>query len=139
MAQLKDLVQPVRTVTVDGEEFILHPVTISQFAAIINMHPEFATLLNKQPSMATVAMAMPHVVPEIIAASLRQPEAVEAAGNLSIQTQIEFLDRIAEITIPDGVRPLMEMLAKIVTGRPVINGGGLQDQGDQETRRRSPN
>jgi hypothetical protein len=135
-AQLSDLVPLTRTVQVNGADFVLYPITITQLGGLLSRYPDLVGALGTTPSMGALAWHLPQVVPAMICASLRQPEAEEIAATLPLELQIEFLDKIAEISIPSGVRPLMEMLARIVTGRPGIPGN---QSGLQNLPRTSPN
>jgi hypothetical protein len=123
-AQLKHMAKPTRTLTIDGVDYTLHPISLRQFIDLLDRYPEFTRLLNAKPTMAEVALKMPIVVPALIAASLRQydDETIAAAEEMGVQTQVEFLDKIAEMSIKDGVRPLIDMLTRVVVGRAMGNG-----------------
>jgi hypothetical protein len=135
-AQLIDLVPITSTVQVNGADFVLYPITIAQFGGLMAAYPDLISAISTSGSMGQLVIHLPQVVPALICASLRQPEALGAASNLPLELQIEFLDKISEISIPSGVRPLMEMLARIVTGRPGIPGNR---SGMQSLPRTSPN
>ena len=120
--KLKDLVQHTRQITIksaNGRDltFTLYPISLSDICRMIDAYPEFGPAINSNVTMAQFAVKCAVAVPDMICTSLRQPEATEAASQLSLHQQIEFLDKIAEISMPHGVHPLMLMLAGIVAGR----------------------
>ena len=67
---------------------------------------------------------MPEVVPPMIALSLRQPDAEAVASDLGLEDQLRFLDKFAELSIRGGVRPMLEMMVRILLGQGE-GGNGL--------------
>lgn len=129
MVSLTDIAPSTRVVPVDGVPVSVFGVSALGVAALLTDFPGLKDLITggraafNAKTMETVA---PGAVAAIIAAGCGQPgqaDAIMAASRLPIGTQLEFLNVIIELTMPDGLGPFMEALDGIVTRLDFGNHG----------------
>lgn len=123
-----------RTVPVQGADVEYHGVSAEGIAYLLDRFPEMRLLISGKDVNLTpdrILEAVPQAVSSIIACGCSDtpgdPDVERAARGLAIGDQMALLTAILEITLPDGVRPLVEgveRLAKLI-GASDVGGKAL--------------
>jgi len=124
MVGLLDIAPSTRHVRVGygelGYNVPVYGVSAAGIAALLQDFPELKNIVaggKVDLTMESVLKAAPGAIAAIIAAGTGtpgNPDAIERAGLLPAGTQAEFLDKIVELTMPDGIGPFMEALTGLI-------------------------
>ncbi len=115
MVGLLDIAPPFRSVPVNGEDVRVTGVSAHGIAYLFQKFPQIRALLAQRAELTLEEFI--ELVPEAIAAIIAcgcgcvgSPEAEAMAAKLGAETQMDFLQAIAEVTMPKGVGPFFERL-----------------------------
>lgn len=133
MTSLLDIAPAQASVTVRGQALEVHGVSAAGIAQLLVRFPELEALLSgKDVTLDTkglVAIA-PRAVSVIIAAGTGHAGETEfedaAEKNLTAGEQLEVLEAVIKLTMPEGVGPFVEKLLALVG---VARLGGAADRG----------
>lgn len=133
MASLLDIVPETKTVTVQGKDIEVFGVSTRGIAHLIGTFPELKKALAGKKQDFTPERLMkllPDCVASIIAAGCGMPgdkEAEKLADKLSASDQLDLLEAIIKLTMPDGVGPFVERLNALgLLGRPAATASATQ-------------
>lgn len=122
MVGLLDIAPAVETVDVRGSKVSIYGVSAKGIAHLLGRFPELRMLMSGKEVAIEQLMTMGgDAVAAIIAAGCGYPgdeKAEVMAGSLPIETQADLLAGILKLTMPRGVGPFVEKLARL---------GGLLD------------
>jgi hypothetical protein len=132
MVSLVDIVRQTRTVKIAAGEIELRGLGLRQIADLFLAFPSLRNISTEgAPDIGVVELIAqaPDAIATVIAESARQPEAVEAIadGVLTPDDVIECLTVIADLTFPQGARPFLERLWRLLGLRVAAKAG--EDQG----------
>jgi hypothetical protein len=131
MVSLIDIVPQTRTVQIAAGELTLRGLGLRQIADLLVRFPELRKLLVEgAPAVEidTLLALAPDAVGTIIAQASGQPDAADAITDaLSLDDIGECLVAIRDLTMPMGVGPFMQRLARLVSA------SGAPDGRDQDT------
>jgi len=118
MVSLVDIIPQTRTVALSIGEVELHGLGLRSIAALLMECPELRKLwVNGAPALDidTVICEAPSAIGLIIAMAARQDDAADSiADALSLDDVAECLIAIRELTMPGGVDPFVERLARLL-------------------------
>ena len=118
MVSLVDIVPQTRTVALSIGSVELRGLGLRHVADLLVRFPELRKLwAGGAPALDvdTLIEAAPDAVGAIIAIAASQPEAAETIGDaLSLDDAAECLIAIRELTMPGGVDPFVERLARLL-------------------------
>ncbi len=119
MSVFRDIAVVTKKVTLaDGTQIEVRKLSLRQIAGLLHQFPALGDLANGKSVAATdIAVAAPEAIGAIIAAGVGKPNDAETLAEIDdkvdVYDQITLLEGIADITLPGGVGPLMERLARI--------------------------
>lgn len=120
---LLDIAPSTATVEVQpGKHVNVFGVSAEGIAALFVDFPAlqkiFAGEKMERPPFAELVKTVPEALAAVIAAGTGTPgnkDAITAARRLPVQTQLELLDKIAELTMPQGFGPFVDALNAFVS------------------------
>lgn len=128
MVGLVDIAPAAERITIRGQQVEVFGVSAAGVASLLARFPELRRVFAGRDVPVEQLMAMGgEIVNAILAAGTGapgDPDAEEAAGQLSIDEQADLLAAIARATLPRGMGPFVEKLTAL--GAAV----GVQDVGD---------
>lgn len=132
MVSLVDLADISETVEVrPGMSVQVYGLSAGSIANILAMSAELRkAVLSKSFTVATLLESAPEIVRYAIAAAVREdgnPEAVDAAGRLSLHEQSAILAAALRLTLPQGVDPFAEQWAALLGGAAVAGSTKAPD------------
>ncbi|HDZ74372.1 MAG TPA: hypothetical protein ENH55_16735 [Aurantimonas coralicida] len=117
MVGLIDIAPAVETVPVGDKDVAVYGVSVHGIADLLRRFPELSKLftgkLDKPEHLIDLG---PDIVVAIIAAGTGAPgdnAAEDVARRLGVEVQIAFLDAILRLTMPGGLGPFAERLARL--------------------------
>jgi hypothetical protein len=120
MVSLIDIVPQKQTVQIAGGEIELRGLGLRQIADLLVRFPEVRKLLVEGApaiDIDTLLAGAPEAVGTIIAQSAGQPEAADTiADALSLDDLADCLIAIRDLTMPNGLAPFMDRIARLVSG-----------------------
>jgi hypothetical protein len=126
MVSLVDIVPQTRTVELSIGTLQLHGLGLRSIAALLMECPELRKLwVNGAPALDidTVICEAPSAVGLIIAIAAHQEDAADnIADALSLDDAAECLIAIRELTMPGGVDPFVEKLARLLGADALPSG-----------------
>src|SRR5579859_2492580 len=120
MASFLDIVPPTTTVDVYGSEVEILGISANAIGNLIARFPEIRSLLSNGPLEFTAEKIVemgPAVVASVIAAGTGHAgskKAEEIAARLPLGTQLELLEPIVALTLPQGPASFLETLVRLV-------------------------
>lgn len=120
MTSLLDIAPSARTIPAGGINVPVFGVSAAGIAALMTDFPDLKNMFvggALKFDVPTLVAVAPKAIAAIIAAgtgSASDPAAIQIAANLPVGKQMEFLETIVELTMPDGIAPFMEALDRIV-------------------------
>jgi hypothetical protein len=123
MADLLDIAPSVSAgaVEINGQPIAVRGVPLNAMASIIARFPALKDLIRDSDGedlIPRLLLGCAESVGPIIAAGcghLGDKAYEQVAENLTIQLQVRFLRTILEVTFPNGVRPFVDELTKLMT------------------------
>jgi hypothetical protein len=138
MVSLVDIVPQTRTVQIAAGPIELRGLGLRQIADLLVRFPELRKLfVEGAPAVDvdTLLAGAPDAIGNIIAQSAGQPEAADTiADALSLDDLADCLIAIRDLTMPNGVAPFMDRIARLVSA-----SGGQLGRGPDTTTPPRPN
>lgn len=141
MTGLLDIAKSEHTVPVQGKEIPVYGVSARGFASLFARFPDVAELFQGRDVEFTpqkLIELVPDAIAAIISAGTGEPgnkEVEEVAARLPAGDQLLLIEKIVELTMPQGVGPFVDRLQSLA------GVAGVQSIGDrgQQSQRRSSN
>lgn len=119
MVSLTDITPSVRTVSIRGAEVQVPGVSIKGITYLLSKFPQVQALLEGKDVALDAAFVMdvaPDAMAAIIAAgtgSPGDPAAESVAASLTLGEQLDLVEAILEVTMPQGIHPFVERLTAL--------------------------
>lgn len=118
MVGLLDIAPAVASVTVQGKKFPVHGVSIAGIVSLLTRFPELKQMMSGRGGVdaSRLIAAGGSLAGAVIAAGLGYPgieDQEEAATRLPIGDQVDLLEAIIKVTLPNGVAPFVEKLTAL--------------------------
>jgi hypothetical protein len=120
MVSLVDIVPQRQTVQIAAGEIELRGLGLRQIAYLLTRFPELRKfMVEGAPAIDVDVMIAdaPGAIGSIIAQAAGQPDAEDTiADALSLDDMMECLIAIRDLTMPNGISPFMDRIARLVSG-----------------------
>lgn len=115
MPGLPDIAPRTEAVEIAGAAFTLRGLTANFIASMLDRFPDLRRAMSSagEVDVAALMASCGAAIPDVIAAGLGRAgdaEAIEWAGALDLDVQVEFLPVILRLTAPAGIGPLVDKL-----------------------------
>lgn len=132
MASILDISPLKGTITLRGKDHEVPGIGAEGIVYLLQRFPVLrAVLMNKELQDLTpdalVALA-PEAINAVIAVGLghiNSPQSETSAGNLALDEKLACLEKIMEVTLPNGIAPFVEMLNRV--GSKAVATGWARD------------
>lgn len=117
MVSLLDIVPQTRAVQIAGGELVLRGLGLRQIADLLLRFPSLRKLFVEGApfDINEFILAAPDAAGAIIAEAAGQPEASDQVSDrLTIDEAVECLLAVRDLTMPNGISPFFERLAKLL-------------------------
>lgn len=154
MPSLLDIAPVGETVRVGDQEIPVYGISVAGVAVLLGRFPDLGRLMTGRVEDLDAGALLrdfgPAIVAAVIAAGTGDPgnEKAEAvASRLGIETQLDFLDKILRLTMPNGVDPFVARLERYMAildsplpGEAPARGGGRsgKDRASKSRKRSKP-
>lgn len=119
MPSLVDIIPAVKQVKVGKEMVDVTGISAEGIAVLLRRFPSVQRIMTgfaHQVKPEEMARLIPEAIPAVIAAGCGSPEDKKAeaiAAKLPLSTQMDLLEAIMEVTMPEGFAPFVERLEAI--------------------------
>ncbi len=119
MPGLLDVAPSNLSVTVNGTEVSVPGVAAEGIAVLLSRFPALRALLTGRKadvSAESLTSLVPEAIAAVIAAGTGSPGDADAeaiASKLPLATQLEFIDKIVDATMPEGVGPFVAAFERL--------------------------
>jgi hypothetical protein len=131
MVSLLDIQRRTKTVPTDAGDISVYAVSAAGITSIMSLVPTVRKLMagTSKPedlSLEALVGVAPDFIAGVIAAGVDKPgdpDTLKAAAGLALETQVDLVKAIVEVTMPKGIGPFMESVSGIMGALASANGG----------------
>jgi hypothetical protein len=139
MVGLLDVHRAVKQVSYNGEMVDVYGISARGIAVLLQRFPGLLQMIAGEPlSRSDVAAMAPDAIAAVIAAACGypgDPKAEKEAADMPIESQLDFLEAMQEVTFPRGFGPFVERLRSL-SGAVVSASSSPTSRGDGQAGRR---